>query len=107
MVLFLREAVKRKTVMGERPTELLTQEYLEKKAKQKQYEQFVQDVNELPEHLKPIFKLVIQAKSNKVIAEELHLSESTVRSYVSHILELTSSATRGELTLNAVRSGLA
>ena len=103
----LREAHEGKMIMGNRPTELLTEQYLEKRLKQQEYEDFRQDVAELPERLLPVFHLVIQAKPNKVIAEELFLSESSVRTYVSQILELTNCATRGELTLRALRSGIA
>lgn len=103
----LREAQEGKMVMGNRPTELLTEQYLEKRLQQQQYEDFRQDVADLPDRLKPVFHLVIQAKPNKLIAKELHYSESTVRTYVSQILELTNCDTRGELTLRALRSGLA
>lgn len=103
----LREAHEGKMVLGNRPTEILTTQYLEKRLEQQQYEDFRRDITELPERLLPVFKLVIQAKPNKVIAKELCYSESTVRTYVSQILELTNCETRGELTLRAIRSGLA
>ena len=106
MVALLREAHAGKMVMGTRPTELLTRQYMEKREKQQMYERFVQDVRDLPHHLKPIFSLVIQAIPNKEIAQKLGLSESTVRSYVSHILDFTGCATRGELAITAVRAGI-
>ncbi len=52
-----------------------------------------------------MFSLLIQAKTNKQIARALHLSDATVRSYVSEIFERTGFNNRGELTITAIKAG--
>lgn len=52
-------------------------------------------------------KLVAQGKSNKAIAEELFVSEATVRTHVTNILSKLHLANRVQATLYAIREGLA
>lgn len=102
----LRQAHQGSLVLGNKPTELLTKNYLSNQRKQQQYQEFRKRVDALPAHLKPVLELVTQALSNKEIARKLSLSESTIKSYVSDILTYTECNTRGQLTLNAVKAGL-
>ncbi|WP_432736103.1 response regulator [Maridesulfovibrio sp. FT414] len=52
-------------------------------------------------------KLVAKGKSNKVIAEELFVSEATVRTHMTSILSKLHLANRVEATLYALREGIA
>lgn len=52
-------------------------------------------------------KLVSQGKSNKEIAEELFVSEATVRTHMTNILSKLHLANRVQATLYALREGLA
>ena len=54
-----------------------------------------------------ILKLVATGKSNKAIAEELFVSEATVRTHMTSILSKLHLANRVEATLYALREGLA
>lgn len=106
LALLIRQAHRGKQVISGTPTELLTQTYLRNHQSQLQYRDFIKRTETLPEHLKPVLKLVAQALPNKEIAKTLSLSESTVKSYVSDILTHTNCSTRGELSLCVIRSGI-
>jgi len=54
-----------------------------------------------------VLQLVAQGKSNQEIADELTISEATVRTHVSHILSKLHLASRTQATLYALREGLA
>lgn len=64
-----------------------------------------------PEPLTPrevdILRLVAQGKSNKIIAEEVFVSEATVRTHMTNILSKLHLANRVQATLYALREGLA
>ena len=53
-----------------------------------------------------VWRLVALGKSNAAIAQELFISERTVKYHVSNLLEKTQSRTRAELVSLAYRSGL-
>jgi DNA-binding NarL/FixJ family response regulator len=53
-----------------------------------------------------ILREVARGKSNKEIAEELYLSESTVKSHLSHIFQKLDMKSRSELVLYAVKKGI-
>lgn len=53
-----------------------------------------------------ILREVAKGKSNKEIAEELYLSESTVKTHISHIFQKLNIKTRSEAILYAVKKGL-
>ncbi len=51
-----------------------------------------------------LIDLVVQGKLNKEIAYELHLTERTVRTYMSAIFVKTDTTNRTELAVQAVRN---
>lgn len=53
-----------------------------------------------------ILRLVAQGLGNKEIASKLHISENTVKTHVSHILEKLNLNNRAEAAAYAVRTGL-
>lgn len=65
------------------------------------------DVEPLTEREEEVLKLVAQGKSNYEIAEQLVISEGTVRTHVSNILGKLHLASRTQATLYALREGLA
>lgn len=102
---YLKKALTGQTVFDTRPTDILTQSYTEKTLTQAQYQEFTAAVETLPERFKPVFTQLLEAKTNKEIAQELHMSPATVRSYVSEILTHTNCKSRGQLAITAARSG--
>jgi NarL family two-component system response regulator LiaR len=54
-----------------------------------------------------VIRLVAQGLSNDDIAEKLVVSERTVRTHVSHILEKLHLANRTQMALYAIREGIA
>ncbi len=54
-----------------------------------------------------VLKLVAQGRSNQDIASQLVVSEVTVRTHVSNILDKLHLASRTQATLYALREGLA
>ncbi|MDD7464976.1 MAG: response regulator transcription factor [Actinomycetaceae bacterium] len=102
----IRQAHSGRVVMGPRPMEILTQAYAATAYNKVRYATFVADVEALPTHLRSTFDLLLEARTNKEIAEILHMSPKTIRSYVSDILTRTGFSSRGELAIAAVRAGL-
>lgn len=93
------------SVLSSRPNQVLSQNVSKKLIDDEKQQTFRRDVDELPDYLKAVFMLLIQAKPNKTIARELNLSESTVRIYVSEIFGHMGFNNRGELTIAALRAG--
>ena len=93
-------------VMSPRPTQVLTADYAKRQGTQAQYADFIAAVQSLPPYLRGVFDLLIQAKTNRSISRELHLSEATVRSYISEIFVVTGYNNRGELAITALKAGI-
>lgn len=102
----IRRAHAGQVVLSSRPTQILVTSYLRLHRDREEHADFIDAVANMPDHLRPTFHLLVKALANKSIAKQLHLTESTVRSYVSDILTLTGCATRGELAINAVKAGM-
>lgn len=96
----VRDAHEGKTVMGPRPTEILATSY---RQRLEVFDpEFTKAVQSLPEKLREVYDLIIQATPNKEIARRLRLSDLTVRTYVSQILTLTGCSSRSELAVKAL-----
>jgi NarL family two-component system response regulator LiaR len=65
------------------------------------------DVDPLTEREVEVLRLVAQGRSNQEIAEQLVISEATVRTHVSHVLGKLHLASRTQAALYALREGLA
>lgn len=61
---------------------------------------------ELSEREMDVLRLIVQGASNREIAEALGLSENTVRSYLTHIMQKLNVDNRVQMATHAVRSGL-
>lgn len=94
------------TVMSPEPIALMTSSYVKTQSQNEQFKDFIASVNSLPPHLRTVFDLLITALPNKLIAKQLGLTESTVRSYISDIFTATGFNSRGELCLTAAKAGL-
>ncbi|KMY22578.1 hypothetical protein ACU19_09165 [Actinobaculum suis] len=103
----IRRAKQGKNVVAAIPTQLLSEAYQGSLENRKKYADFVAAVENLPSRLEPIFTLLLEGMPNKNIARELDLAETTVRSYVSELLEITRCQSRTELAITAVKSGVA
>lgn len=102
----IRKAYSGQQVMAPRPTEILITSYEKVQQSKEEYADFVAAVEQLPDHLRPVFQLLLQALANKNIARRTGLTETTVRSYVSDILNRTGCATRAELGITAIKAGI-
>lgn len=60
-----------------------------------------QRVSELPEKYRPVYEQLIQGKTNYQIAREVHLSEGSVRTYVTGILMFLECHSRAEVIRRA------
>lgn len=66
---------------------------------------FLSAVRALPLRYREVLDALLSARSYRLIARELHISEATLRSYVSHILRELDLGSRTELLLRAVEAG--
>ena len=102
----IKQAHSGRQVMGPKPVEILTASYIASQHNQEEFRDFINAVENLPERLVPVYELLLQSTTNRIIARTLKLSESTVRNYVSEILEITNCCSRGELATTAMKAGL-
>jgi len=65
-----------------------------------------QSREELTERETEVLKLLALGKSNKEISQALHISEQTVKTHVSHILDKLDVPCRTQAALYAIRAGL-
>ncbi|NLE96899.1 MAG: response regulator transcription factor [Propionibacterium sp.] len=65
------------------------------------------EVPTLTSRQQELLRLVVQGLKNSEIAERMYLSESTVRTYVSRLLQATGCESRAQLVAFAFRSGIA
>ena len=100
----IRKVAAGETVLGNRPSQIMVQHFV-KTSSRKRDPGLTDAVNNLPRHLRSVFDLLVQGLPNKAIAQELHLSDSTVRSYVSALFDATGYRTRGELMMAAIDAG--
>ena len=63
-------------------------------------------VNSLPPRHQEVFFLLVHGRDNSQISDELHLSEKTVRNYVSHIYEVLDVHNRSAVLIWAQTHGL-
>lgn len=106
LVALLHEVMLGATVMGPRPATLLADSYRERTRGRGDDLAFTTAVADLPPRYRQVFDLLTKAASNRRIAQSLHLSEGTVRVYASAVLQLTGCASRSELAIRAMDSGL-
>jgi Response regulator containing a CheY-like receiver domain and an HTH DNA-binding domain len=84
------------------PTSILIQSYL--RDTHKADTELLQKLENLPPRQKDIVDLLVAAQTTTQICDTLSLSERTVRTYISKILQATGCGNRSELALRAVRS---
>ncbi|MBT1018080.1 response regulator transcription factor [Canibacter sp. lx-72] len=92
-------------VFGQRPTQILAESYMALGKNDPAYDDFRQRVEQLPDYLRAVFDLLIQALPNKIIARKLGITEATARSYISELFIATGFTNRGELTITAIKAG--
>lgn len=101
----IKQACGGQQVFGSRPTQILTESYMASGKNAAEYNDFRIKVERLPDYLRAVFDLLIQALPNKTIARELGITEATVRSYISELFTATGFTNRGELTITAIKAG--
>ncbi|MBR5950552.1 MAG: response regulator transcription factor, partial [Actinomycetaceae bacterium] len=102
----IKQAHSGRQVMGPKPVEILTASYIASQHDREEFRDFIDAVEGMSERLVPVYELLLESTTNKIIARKLKLSESTVRNYVSEILEITNCRSRGELAMTATKAGL-
>lgn len=65
---------------------------------------FLESLRAIPDRLKKVVPLLVEGKSNRIIAKELHTSEGTVGDYVSKILRLTNCESRTSFVVKAFKN---
>lgn len=65
---------------------------------------FIESLQAIPDRLKKVVPLLVEGKSNRTIARELHTSEGTVGDYVSKILKLTNCESRTSFVVKAFKN---
>ncbi|MDY2941879.1 MAG: response regulator transcription factor [Varibaculum sp.] len=102
----IKQAYAGQPVYGAKPAILLTDSYANLTQARDQYREFLARVENLPVHLRSTFNLLLEAQTNKEIAQRLRMTPSTIRSYVSDILAHTGCTSRGELAITAIKAGV-
>ncbi|MFT0847917.1 response regulator transcription factor [Actinomycetaceae bacterium L2_0104] len=102
----VKEAYAGGTVLGTRPASILVDTYRNQAIRRQEDSEFVEAVESLPTVIRRVFSLVVVALPNKVIAKELGLTASTVRTYVTRILDATKCESRTQLAVRAIAAGL-
>ncbi|MFC7579847.1 response regulator [Schaalia naturae] len=89
-----------------RPADLLRAEYGTIALRHHRDRDLERAVSTMPDHLRSVFELLAAAATNREIARRLHLSEATVKVYVSEILARTACESRTQLAVRTARSGI-
>ncbi len=67
---------------------------------------FVELLRLMPQRFEPVFNLLVESVSYRMIAHDLGLTEGTVLTYVSEILRLTGCKSRNEVASRALKCGI-
>lgn len=102
----LRRARSGDVVMGARPTEILANSYRERAMKRDEDADFIAAVNELAPRMREVFDLIVAGCTNREIADQLFLTDSSVRTYVNRVIDVVGSSSRAQLLIRAARTGL-
>lgn len=106
LVLHVKNAYSGHSVVSARPASLLLNGYRSLVIQRQGSSELTKCVSALSPTLYEVFSLLIQAQSNKAIAQELSLTDATVRTYVSRILDATACESRTQLAVRAIEAGL-
>lgn len=95
-------AVHGKPVLSARPTEILVNAYQSERRRQRTAQHMRHLVEQLPPRLQDVHARLLRGLTNHQIAEELDISENTVRIYVSDVLHHLGHSSRTELLAAAL-----
>lgn len=104
LVELIRLAHSGQYVFGPRPSTIMMNNHLAATHRPSELSAFVSAVESLRPRHRSVFNLLVLGVTNKEIARDLHLSESSVRTYASEIYEVTGVKNRGELTVTAAKA---
>ncbi|WP_103063574.1 response regulator transcription factor [Actinomyces qiguomingii] len=102
----VRDAVAGRTVLGPEPLEVAAQGLRRRAAEREAGAEFIRGVEALSPRHAEIFHLVARGLSNRQVAAQAGRTESTVRTYLSEILQSLNCSSRTELAVKANRLGL-
>ena len=95
-------AVHGEPVLSARPTEILVNAYQSERRRQRTAQRMRHLVEQLPPRLQDVHARLLRGLTNHQIAEELDISENTVRIYVSDVLHHLGHSSRTELLAAAL-----
>ncbi|SHE25810.1 luxr bacterial regulatory protein hth signature [Actinomyces glycerinitolerans] len=102
----VRDAVAGKTVLGPEPLEVAAQSLRQRAAEREANAEFLDRAEALSPRHAEVLKLVARGLSNRQVATRSGHTESTVRTYLSEILQTLNCSSRTELAVKANRLGL-
>lgn len=102
----VRRARSGETVIGSRPASILVDAYRKQAMRRQEYPAFVEAVESLPPGVRLVLSRIVSGLPNKLIAKELGRTESTVRTYVTRILDATNCESRTQLVVRALAAGI-
>lgn len=100
----VRHVLSGQTVLGRRATRAVFQPYSTEE--QQRLERLGQAVASLPEGYRQVLKLICEGRTNADIASRLSMAESSVRTYVSRIMQACECSSRTELAVRVLRADL-
>ncbi|PHP53123.1 response regulator transcription factor [Actinomyces ruminis] len=106
IVVGVRDAVTGKTVLGPEPLEVAAQGLRRRAVEREANAEFIRGVDALSSRYAEVFNLVARGLSNRQVAAKTGRTESTVRTYLSEILQTLNCSSRTELAVKANRLGL-
>lgn len=102
----MRDAVAGRTVLGPEPLEVAAQGLRRRAVEREANAEFIHGVDALSPRYAEVFNLVARGLSNRQVAAKTGRTESTVRTYLSEILQTLNCSSRTELAVKANRLGL-
>lgn len=106
IVAALRNAVDGAVILSPESSDAVFRGDVRTSGRQDDVERFLVRLADVPDRFLPVLTLLARGRSNAEIARQTCLSEATVRTYVTGLLERFDCASRTELAVVAVRAGL-
>lgn len=102
ILMAIKKVAKGGQVMSTRPLKLLTESY---QTQRRQDATFLTQLESLTPAERRVWTMLLEAKTNRLIARELGVEEPTVKTHVAKVMQKFDARSRTELLLMAARNG--